>query len=137
MFIIFSSCLVTIVCCSPFDKTSRNNKKESYQFIADNHLKPLWWANSFDKKQPFYLVTYTDDYFMLFGSAKTKTKSQRYYSGHYTYSADTILMSFDKNYRPPEMATYLLRNSSKQTLIYPYSDNVRQLNMTIEYPRTK
>jgi len=123
--------------CSPFDKAGRDNKNESSQFIRDNHLKPLWWASSFDKNQGFYLVTYTNNYFMLFGSAKATEKSQSHYSGHYTYKADTILLSFDKNYKPSEMATYFLKDSSKQTLIYPYLDNIRQSHMAINNPRVK
>lgn len=131
--VILSLSLSLIITCSPFDKTSRSVKKENHQLLKDSHSTSLWTANSHDTIFNFYLVVYTNNYFILISSDYPKKRPQQFYAGQYKTDADTMLLSFSKNHLPLHMANYFIKDPSGQFLIYPYRNNSRQVYLAIQY----
>ena len=124
---IYISINICGISCNPMDKIIRKETRINFknEILFTGRLK--------EDSISDLLIFRKNNYFEYFTSNKRQNKSLRGYAGLYEIKYDSIFLNFYKQYQPPKMENYMLIDSAKNVLIYPFKDGIKRRYLSIKY----
>lgn len=121
IFFSFASCAL--------DKESRKIRRET---IKDNTGGVRFIASTRGNKDTIncYLVFYENHHFGYFEKPRHSRNlfgRMKYYAGQYEEKQDTIFLTYYDNVQSSQMADFLIKDSLRVLLLYPYKDGMNKL----------
>ena len=115
--------LVLLLASCAYDRQSRSIRKETEK---DWTAGLRFIAEGGDGSRGYYFMFGVDGHFSISEYIRVHALccNNRYYAGQYEARHDTILLtSFYKDVRPSGMEDYLIKDTSRSMVFYPYKDN--------------
>jgi hypothetical protein len=125
----FTCLIIVIISCARWDKTSQRVKRETKK---DKDAYITFVAKS-ENGLGRYFVFRENNSFVLLENADCSKCKEKYYSGTYTSKTDSIILDYYHDWKPLQMALYLLKDSSNLFLDYPSQDSKTHQRLKLQF----
>ena len=150
MILLLIVCCTVISCGSTFDKASRQRRKETLdtwyakydpktglfrRAIMNRFLlyEAVSEGSSLDSFKVWNRFGFMSDSHFIHLWSDYPVRNEKFYAGEFKEKGDTIFLNYYKGQHPKNMTTYLLTDSSKRVLNYPFFESDKKISLNVWY----
>lgn len=143
LFLLLASVASLLFSCSSLDKASRKRKDEAFQKWYGHKRQGLISTSQsrellFQARNDAYLDSFPTWHGFNFGykdrfTQLTLKSRESFYCGEYRQKMDTIFLTYYEDAHPKEMATFLLVDTTRKVLLYPFVGAQKQIPLDVRY----